>query len=177
MLEIDVVLDEEYDEKTERFIGTKTFKVHLEHSLVSVSKWESVWEESFLNKDTKTREQTISYLQMMILDEDLPPEVFRKLVESHIPKINNYIIAKQTATKVPSLPGVPENNETKTAELIYYWMITLGIPMECQHWHLNRLLTLIRVVNFKNDTKTTKMSAKDRRALNKARLQKHNTRG
>lgn len=177
MLEIDVVLDENYDETTKTFGPSKSFRVKLEHSLVSVSKWEAVWETSFLNNEKMTQEQTVSYLKMMILNEDLPPEVFVKLVKDHIPTVNKYIAAKQTASTVPENPNAPRDREIITSELIYYWMISLGIPMECQHWHLKRLLMLVRVVNFKNDPKTTKMSAKDRRALNKARQKQFNTRG
>lgn len=177
MLEIDVPMDDNFDEDTETFGSSQIFRVKLEHSLVSLSKWEAVWEISFLNNKDMTPEQTVSYLRMMILNDDLPPEVFQKLVENHIPEVNEYISAKHTATTVPTVPGAPQNEEIKTAELIYYWMIQLGIPMECQYWHLNRLLMLVRVVNFKNDPKMPKMSAKDRRALNKERQKKYNTRG
>lgn len=177
MLEIEVVLDENFDETKERFVVDKSVKVRLEHSLVSLSKWEAVWEVPFLNHKEMTAEQTLSYLEFMILEDNLPPEVFQKLVEDHISEINAYISAKQTATTVPTVPGGSQDREIKTAELIYYWMIELGIPMECQHWHLNRLLMLIRVVNFKRDPKTTKMSVKDRRALNKARQKQLGTRG
>jgi len=177
MLEIEVVIDENFDETTNKFVVEKSVKVRLEHSLVSVSKWEAIWEISFLNNKEMTQEQTVSYLKMMILNEDLPPEIFSKLVENHIPEINEYIAAKQTASTVPSGPNASQDREIITSELIYYWMISLGIPMECQHWHLKRLLMLVRIVNFKNDPKTTKMSHKDRRALNKARQKQFNTRG
>lgn len=177
MLEIEVVTDENFDETKNEFVVERSVKVRLEHSLVSVSKWEAIWETSFLNNKEMTQEQTVSYLKMMILNEDLPPEIFHKLIESHIPEINEYIAAKQTASTVPSGPNAPQDREIITSELVYYWMISLGIPMECQHWHLNRLLMLVRIVNFKNDPKTTKMSHKDRRALNKARQKQFNTRG
>ena len=177
MLELDVALDDNYDESTETFGASKFFRVKLEHSLVSVSKWESVWEISFLHNEKMTQEQTISYLKMMILNDDVPPEVFRKLVENYIPTVNDYIAAKQTASTVPENPNTPKDREIITSELIYYWMIELGIPMEAQYWHLKRLLMLVRVVNFKKDPKATKMSVKDRRALNKARQKQFNTRG
>jgi hypothetical protein len=177
MLEVTVYTEESYDEEQEKFVGSNPVYVHLEHSLVSVSNWESVWEESFLNKNEKTQQQTVSYLAIMLLDENLPEAIFQKLVEKHIPEINEYITSKQSATTVPADPTAPQNREIVTAELIYYWMIELGIPMECQHWHLNRLLMLIRVINFKRNPKTNKMSTKDRRALNRARRQKLNTRG
>jgi hypothetical protein len=177
MLEIDVVLDEDYDEETESFVPKTSYRVSLEHSLVSLSKWESLWEVPFLGKETKTHQQTLSYIEMMILDDKVPPGVFQKLVERHLPAVNDYIGAKHTATTVPPGPSTARSQETITSELIYYWMISLNIPVQFENWHLGRLLTLIRVVNFKNDPKTTKMSQKDRRALNRARLSKHNTRG
>lgn len=177
MLEVTVYMDESYDEEQEKFVGTNPVRVRLEHSLVTVSKWEAVWEESFLNKDDKTHQQTVSYLAIMLKDKNLPGEIFRKLVEKHVPEVNEYITSKQTATTVPSTPDAEKDREIVTAELIYYWMIELGIPMECQHWHLNRLLMLIRVVNFKKNPKKTKTTAADRRALNRARRQKLGTRG
>lgn len=177
MLEIDVYMDERYDEKNEKFVPTNPYRVSLEHSLVTLSKWESFWEIPFLTDKDKTPEQTISYVKMMILDDEIPPEVFQRLVENHIPEINAYISKKHTASTVPDVPGSAGNAETKTAELIYYWMIQLGIPVKFEHWHLNRLLMLIRVVNFKNDPKAGKMSQKDRRALNKARQKQYNTKG
>jgi hypothetical protein len=175
MLEIDVVVKDGYDEENEKFVAAETFKVRLEHSLVSLSKWESLWEVPFLGKGEKTQKQTLSYIELMLLDE-IPPEVFRKLVERHLGEVNDYISAKQTATTVPTSKG-PASRETYTAELIYYWMISLKIPVEFENWHLSRLLTLIRVINYKNDPKQSKMSAKDRRALNRARRDQNNTRG
>jgi len=177
MLEIDVFMDEAYDERTKEFVRTNPVRVRLEHSLVTLSKWESLWEIPFLGKEEKTQEQLLSYLKIMIVDDDISPEVFQKLVENHVSEVSDYIAAKQTATTVPNVPGAVGNSETKTAELIYYWMITLNIPVEFQHWHLNKLLMLIRVINFKNDPKKTQMSLKDRRALNRARRQQLNTRG
>jgi hypothetical protein len=175
MLEIDVVMKDGYDETEEKFVAAETFKVRLEHSLVSLSKWESLWEVPFLGKEEKTQKQTLSYIEMMLLDE-IPPEVFRRLVERHIGEVNDYVSAKQTATTVPQSKG-PANREAYTAELIYYWMIKLNIPVEFESWHLSRLLTLIRVINYKDDPKQSKMTSKDRRALNRARRDQHNTRG
>jgi hypothetical protein len=176
MLEIEVVLDENFDETDNKFVVGKSVKVYLEHSLFSVSKWESVWEVAFLGKKEKTSEQTLSYVRMMILNEKLPPEIFQKLLENHLDEIQAYVAADMTATKLHTDPNAPESRETITSELIYYWMISMNIPMECQHWHLNRLITLTRVINLKNTPKK-KMSATDRRNLNRARQAKYNTRG
>lgn len=176
MLELNVTMDESYDENEETFVATKSVTVQLEHSLVSVSKWESLWKKAFLGKGDKTSNETLSYIRLMILDDDLPPGVFQKLIEQHIEKIQQYIADEATATKLYHDPNAPTSRETITSELIYYWMISLNVPVEFQHWHFNRLITLIRVINLKNTPKK-KMSLNERRALNRSRLAKHNTRG
>jgi hypothetical protein len=175
MLEIEVALDENFDETTNQFVVGKSVKVRLEHSLVSLSKWESAWEEAFLGKQKKTTEQTVSYVEMMLVDE-IPPEIFRKLLEKHIEEIQAYVNAPMTATKLPKPTSKASSRETITAELIYYWMATLNIPFECEHWHLTRLFTLIQVTNIKN-TPPKKMTAAERQRLNNARRAQHNTRG
>lgn len=175
MLEIEVVLDENFDEQTNTFGVAKSVKVRLEHSLVSLSKWEAVWEEAFLGRAKKTTEQTVSYVEMMLLD-DIPPEVFHNLVHNHIDEIQTYLTAPMTATKLPKSGKKSPARETVTAELIYYYMASLNIPFECENWHLNRLFTLIQVFNIKN-TPPKKMSAQDRLRLNNARRAELNTRG
>lgn len=175
MLEIDVVLDELYDEQTETFL-TKSYKVKLEHSLVSASKWESIWKEAFLSKKEKTSEQTISYIRCMLLNSELPPEVFQKLIEGHLSDIQEHILNEATATTLRNDPNAPPSREVITTELIYYWMISLNVPVEFQHWHLNRLITLIRVINLKNSP-ARKQTAAERRAENRRRLQQYKTTG
>lgn len=176
MLEIDVALGESYDEETETFVVTKTFRVMLEHSLISASKWESSWKIPFLSKKEKTPQQLLSYIKFMILNGELPAGVFQKLVENHMSKIENYIADEMTATKLYMDPNGPQSRETITTELIYYWMISMNVPVEFQHWHLNRLITLIRTINLKNTPKR-KLTTSERKALNRSRLAKHNTRG
>lgn len=175
MLEIEVALDENFDETTNMFVVGRSIKVRLEHSLVSLSKWEAAWEKAFLGKEEKTTEQTISYVEMMLVDE-IPRETFHKLLQDHIQEIQNYINAPMTATKLPTAEKKATSRETITAELIYYWMSTLNIPFECEHWHLTRLFTLIQVTNIKN-TPPKKMTAADRQRLNNARRSQFNTRG
>ena len=176
MLEINVVLEESFDETTSKFVASNSVKVRLEHSLVSVSKWESVWEEAFLGKKDKTQEQTLSYIKMMIVEGDLPPEVFQNLVEKHLEEVKNYVAANMTATTISSDPNASQSREVVTSELIYYWMISLNIPAQFEHWHLNRLITLIRVINLKNTPKK-KMTNSERRNLNRSRQAQYNTRG
>jgi len=176
MLEIEVAIEESYDETKSEFVLNDSFKVRLEHSLVSVSKWESLWKQAFLGKKEKTREQSISYVKCMVLNEDLPPGVFQTLVKEHLDKVKDYVEDPNTATNLYTDPNAPSPRETVTSELIYYWMISLSVPVEFQHWHLNRLLTLIRVINLKNTPKK-KMSNAERRNLNRQRLSRHNTKG
>jgi hypothetical protein len=176
MLEINVVLQDSYDETTETFVKTKTVKVTLEHSLFTVSKWESVWEEPFLSNKDKTQKQTLSYIEMMIVDEELPPGVFQKLVSDHLEEVMAYVQAPMTAKVIAKDPRATPSREIVTSELIYYWMISMNIPVQFEHWHLNRLMNLIQVFNLKNSPKR-KMTAKERQDLNRQRLKQHNTRG
>ena len=146
MLDIHVEGMELYNEETNEFIYTKSQDLTLEHSLVSISKWESKWEKSFLSTEDKTLEETIDYIRCMTITQNVSPTVYYSLNQQNLNKIDEYIKKKMTATTF-SIDDNPRYNRKKiiTSEEIYYWMIELGIPMECQRWHINRLLTLIRV--------------------------------
>ncbi len=180
MLEITIPATELWDESTEEFITAKEQTLRLEHSLVSLSKWESKWCKPFLSKTNKTNEEIIDYVKCMTLTQNVPDEVYRCLTNDNIRKINEYIDAPMTATWFHEEKNKGTNREQTTSELIYYWMIALNIPFECQKWHLNRLLTLIRVCNIKNQP-PKKMSKRDimsrNAALNAARRKQLNTKG
>jgi len=178
MLKLCVVTGEFYDEQTERFI-VESVDVILEHSLVSLSKWESHFEKPFIGEEDKAREEMLWYINAMVLSPEVSLEVFDKLSKENYDQINKYINAKMTATWFSETQR-GKSREVITAELIYYWMISFGIPFECQHWHINRLLTLIRVCSEMNAPKK-KLSPQEvaarNRALNEQRRKKYNTRG
>lgn len=179
MLQIIIPERELWDGSKQEFIKIKEQTLQLEHSLVSLSKWESHWCKSFFSKDKKTYEETIDYIKCMTLTQNVKPEVYTALTQKNIDEINNYIEAPMTATRFFE-NETTTSRESVTSELIYYWMIALNIPFECQKWHLNRLLTLVRVCNIKNKP-PKKMSKRDimsrNAALNAARRKQLNTNG
>lgn len=184
MLKIVIPGIELYDEEKEEFINTKPQTLHLEHSLVSLSKWESKWNKPFLTKDNKTYEETIDYIRCMTITQNISQDTYRLLTHENIQQVNDYIELPMTATVINKQQKRANKEiitaEIITAEIIYYWMISLNIPFECQKWHLNRLLTLINVCNIKNQP-SKKMSKRDilnrNKALNKARRETLNTKG
>lgn len=180
MLVINHKTVELYDEKIEKFYTSEGFTIELEHSLASLSKWEQIWEKPFLSDEPKTEKETLSYIQQMCLND--PPELtqLEHLTKAEMSQINEYMNAKMSATWFNERPEVGRGRETVTSEVVYYWMTVLHIPFECDQWHFNRLITLIKVANAKNapaKKSSRRDMAADRRALNAARLQKYNTTG
>lgn len=180
MLELVVTTcPETWNEETNEFVEAKTTKIQLEHSLISVSKWESKWKKPFLTKQEKTPEETRSYIECMLL-KPVEPHVLDCLSEANIDAIREYLADPMTATYIHDRGESGGQKETVTAELIYYWMMTLGIWDKCEKWHLNRLLMLIQVFKVKN-TPPKKLSQADimRRndALNAARRRALHTKG
>ena len=179
MLEITIPERELFDEATCRFIYVSKQTLRLEHSLVSLSKWESKWGKPFLSKEKKTLDETIDYIKCMTLTQNVDDSVYQYLGNDNINKINKYIESPMSATTFGPENSRP-NREIVTSELIYYWMIALNIPFECQKWHLNRLLTLVRICSIKNQPpkKMGKREIMSRNAaLNAARRKQLNTKG
>lgn len=183
MLRITIPAREYYDEENDEFISVKETTLQLEHSLVSIAKWEAKWRKAFLGKREKTEEEILDYIRCMTISQNINPMVYMGLTSENIEEINNYISEPMTSIYFYDEIEQKNSNDVITSEVIYWWMITLNIPFECQKWHLNRLLSLIRVCNIKNlsDKKKSKMSETEimhrNTQLNEARKKKLNTNG
>lgn len=183
MLSIVIPAGEYFNSKTNEFIQVKEKALVLEHSLVSISKWEAKWHKPFLDNKDKTKEEVLDYIRCMTLTQNVSEKDYLRLTASNLKDIENYIDNSMTATTFSSDKKGPKATGKKqviTSELIYYWMIKAGIPIECQKWHLNRLFTLIRVCNIK-DGPNKKMKKQEifsrNRELNEARRRAMHTTG
>lgn len=171
---------EGFDSDRNEFVTIKETTLQLEHSLISLKKWEQKYHIPFLDTADKTTEQWLSYIECMNMTQNVDPHVFRYMSLDNIKKVTEYIEDPMTATWfTDNKKENPRKKEVVTAEIIYYWMIELNIPIQFEKWHLNQLLTLIRVINIKHDT--TKMGKKEqamqRSALNAQRRAKMHSRG
>lgn len=181
MLQITVPISPEgWDEVKQEFVKPEERILQLEHSLVSLSKWESNWCKPFLTKQKKTDEEVLDYIKCMTLTRNVDPDIFNHLTNENVAAIERYIDSPMTATTVKEVGNSKPSREIVTSELIYYWMLTLGIPFECQKWHINRLLTLIKVCNAKNSPAKKRSKSdmiRDYAAINAANKKKFNTKG
>lgn len=180
MIVIEIPPTEFFDESTETFESVRGCSLKLEHSLLSVSKWESRWKKPFLDVKGKTEEETLDYVRCMTLNPPQNDSVYYAIPNEEIERIGSYIETDQTATWFNESKNAPPNRQIVTSELIYYWMVSCGIPFECQKWHLSRLMTLIRICQVKNSP-DKKMSQRDIFAqnskLNAARRAARRSRG
>lgn len=182
MLRILVPGEEHFDEESEEFTESEEFILELEHSLISLSKWESIHQTPFLGPGERTDAQTLSYIECMILNPIYPSNIVRRLSGDNFETINNYIQSKESATTFGEMPERKGRNEIISSELIYYWMVAFQIPFEVETWHLNRLFSLIRICNIKNQPeKKQRMSraeiARRNRDINERRKAELGTRG
>lgn len=180
MLKLIVSGTEYFNEETEEFESVGDFELELEHSLISLSKWESKYQKPFLSNLEKSPEEILYYIKAMILTPIYPNDLFEKFSTENFAQINNYIESRESATTFGDMPDRRIRGEVITSELIYYWMVAFNIPFECERWHLNRLFSLIRICNLKN-SKQKKMSRSEmaarNRELNAKRREQYGTRG
>lgn len=180
MLTIRVGGSEAFDEGSGSFVGQGGTILSFEHSLLSVSKWESIFHKPFLGKEDKTPEEVFTYVRCMCLDPDVPPEVFEQLSDDNLKAVNRHIESLESATTINEPPGAPRTRQVITSELIYYWLAQFQIPFTCETWHLNRLFMLIRICNIKQakPRKSTRSETAARnRELNAQRRRELGTRG
>lgn len=172
-----------FDEATETFIDIKGQMIKLEHSLVSISKWESKWKKPFLSKEGHTREETIDYIRFMTITQNVNPLLFRYISDENILRINAYMDDPMSATTFTKQEGKGSGSNGKytTSEEIYYYMVACQIPWDAEKWHFNRLMTLIKICEERNKPKKKMRNkgelARQRRSLNAARRAKMNSRG
>ena len=181
MLYITIPKAEGFNERLNMFYESDETKLVLEHSLISISKWEAKWQKPYLVDEKRTPEEVIDYIRCMTLNPKVDPNVYYMLSAQNHRQITDYISSPMTATTFRELPGATrKSHKIITSEYIYYLMIAYGIPFECQKWHINRLLTLIRICDIKNQP-NKKMSKSEifanNTALNKARRSAMNSKG
>lgn len=187
MLEIHIPERQVVDEETGKvYRADKDWKLTLEHSLISLQKWEAKWHVAFLNRGTSTFEQTIDYLRCMTLTPNVPDEVYYCIPQSELKRVLDYVDDPMTATRIndgsstQTSFGRKMGKDVITAEVIYYWMISLNIPTEYRKWHLNQLLTLIRVINAKNQPKKKRKMRdvlEEYRSINEENKKRFQTKG
>lgn len=187
MLKIVVPEIELYDEKLNQFIQIPRTTLELEHSLLSLTKWESKWHKTFLSKRPKTEEEILDYVRCMTINRDKVPDVaYFGLTQQNVADINAYINNPMSAVSINS-NSKGKGKDAMVSELIYYWMFSLGIPIEFEKRHLNQLLSLIEVFNIKNEELDPKKKGRhkpltaeelsERRRRNDELLRQHNTKG
>ncbi len=180
MLTIVIPAMECWNEATEEFVRSDEVILTLEHSLFSLSEWESKYKKPFLDS-SKTSLEMFDYIRMMTVKPEQKPylDTYARISSEQLQAISEYMEDTHTATWFRE-ENRSSKKEVVTAEVIYYWMFSNQIPIECQYWHLNKLITLIRVFSAKNKP-AKKMSKNDiyrqNSALNAARRKKLNSRG
>lgn len=180
MIKVVVPDMEYYDERTETFENVKGCVLKLEHSLISISKWEAKWKKPYLVNEQRTNDEFLDYVRCMTINHVEDKRVYRYISYVDMNRIKEYIADPMTATTFSETIKMPHMRERVTSELIYYWMIYNNIPFEAEKWHISRLLTLIRICSIKGQ-QPKKMSQREQMnynsSLNKARRAKYHTKG
>lgn len=181
MLQITIPETELFDEARQEFINVdKPITLTLEHSLVSISKWESKWKKPYIGNNEKSPEEVIDYIRCMTITQNVDPKIYYALTAQNLKEIEEYISDPHTATRITKRGGPNKSGEGITSELVYYWMCAYQIPFEAQKWHFNRLMTLINIAGIKNNP-DKKMSRKDafaqQRELNALRRARSKSKG
>lgn len=182
MLHIEVEGKEFYNEETNEFVQVKSKALTMEHSLLSIAKWESKWKKPYLTEENnKTPEELLDYIRCMTITQNVDPMIYASLSQKNIQQIKDYIDDPHTATVITSFAPPARKKRIVTSELVYCWMIMYNIPTEYEKWHFNRLMTLIRVCGIENNHNGKKMKrtdiARQNAELNRARRAKYNTKG
>jgi len=180
MLKITIPETELFDESTQKFINVEAVELEMEHSLFSMSKWESEFRKPFLSSEAKTHDEVLAYAYHMISTPGISRGVLAYLSDDNMAEINKYLEEKHTATTFGDMPKQKGAGEVITSELVYYWLVAFQIPFEVEHWNLDRLFALVRICNVKNNP-PKKMSkheiARRNRDLNEQRKAKLGTSG
>lgn len=166
MLQITIPEREFWDEEKEEFVYIKEHKLRLEHSLVSISKWETKWHKAWFGKREKTNEEIYDYVRCMTLDQNVKPEVYKALTRQNFDEIMEYLKDSMTSIKFPDTPAKSKSKDTVTSELIRFWMVSYNAPIEYEKWHINKLMAFLRVCSMK--------SGNDNKKVNKAALRSRN---
>lgn len=181
MLLLTLPAERGFNEETEEFVNFPEVTLRLEHSLISIHKWEAKWHKSYLDNKHFTIEEQLDYIRCMSLDPNLDLNTIRRLRKEDLIKIREYIADPMTATTIKHRNNRPNNTgQFVTAELIYYWMTEFGIPFECNKWHINQLLALIEICSVKQNPgkKMNRQEAAMMRAsANEARRRRLGSRG
>ena len=180
MLRITVPAKEMWDEEKEEFVYGDEVTLEFEHSLVSLSKWESKHHKAFLTKKEKTAEEHLDYIKCMTLTEDVPDEVYARLTQENVDQIVAYIEDPMSATYYFDDKKQTGSRDVMTAEYIYYCMFANNIPLDFENRHLNKLIAIIKMCGLKNSP-PKKMSKTDianrHRQINAANRAKYHTKG
>lgn len=147
MLELHISETELWDPVSEKFLLVKEQSLPLEHSLLSISKWEEKWHKPMplINNERLSGDEFLDYVRCMTISRNPDPLVYRCITAREVEAIMAYINDPHTATWFGNEKSGGNDKRPLTTELIYHLMFAFGVSKECEKWHLNRLMTQLRV--------------------------------